>query len=101
MCHISPAYHGKVVAMSSTYKLNVDRQGRLVLPAPARRELGLERGGVVTLEVGEDEARLISHRQALRRIHQIIRRYVPEGVLLSDELIADRRAEAAREDEED
>ena len=87
--------------MTSVYRLKVDKQGRLVLPAPARRELGLERGGAVTLEIGEREARLVSHRQALRRIQEIIRRHVPEGVLLSDELIADRRAEAAREAAED
>lgn len=87
--------------MTSVYKLKVDKQGRVVLPAPARRELGLERGGSVTLEIGERDARLISHRQALRRIQEIVRRYVPEGVMLSDELIADRRAEAAHEDAED
>jgi AbrB family looped-hinge helix DNA binding protein len=84
--------------MTARYKLKVDKQGRVVLPAPVRAAMGIEGGGQVTLELDEDEARLVSHRQALRRIQEIVRRHVPEGVLLSEELIADRRAEVERED---
>lgn len=40
------------------------------------------------------------HKEAIRRAQERVRRYVPEGVSLSDELIAERRAEARREDEE-
>jgi hypothetical protein len=39
-------------------------------------------------------------RAAIRRMQQEIRKVVPEGVSLVDELIADRRAEAARESAE-
>ena len=38
--------------------------------------------------------------KAIRRAQECVRRYIPEGVNLSDELIAERRAEARREDEE-
>ena len=34
---------------------------------------------------------------AIARAQAILRRYVPEGVSLADELIADRRREAERE----
>lgn len=37
--------------------------------------------------------------QGLRRARALLRKYIPEGVNLSDELIDDRRAEAARESE--
>lgn len=37
--------------------------------------------------------------QGLRRARALLRKYIPEGVILSDELIDDRRAEAARESE--
>lgn len=87
--------------MGAQVKVRVDKQGRLVLPRPVREELGVVHGGELTLDVDETEVRLIGHRQALRRIQEIVRRHVPEGVLLSEELIADRRAEAAREDAED
>jgi hypothetical protein len=33
----------------------------------------------------------------VRRAQEIVRKHVPEGVSLADELIAERRAEAARE----
>ena len=39
-------------------------------------------------------------KKAIRRAQERVRRYVPEGVSLSDELIAERRAEARRENEE-
>ncbi len=39
-------------------------------------------------------------KKGIRRAQERFRRYVPEGVNLVDELIAERRAEARREDEE-
>ena len=38
-----------------------------------------------------------TREQGLRRARALLRRYIPEGVNLSGELIAERRAEAARE----
>ena len=37
---------------------------------------------------------------AIIRAQELVRRYVPEGVSLSDELIAEWQAEARRENEE-
>jgi len=37
------------------YKVSVDRQGRLVIPAPLRRRLGLSNGGMVVLRVRGDK----------------------------------------------
>ena len=51
------------------------------------------------LELDEDEVHLSSTRLAIRRIQRELRKHVPEGVSLVDELIAERRAEAAREDD--
>ncbi len=36
--------------------------------------------------------------KAIRRAQEILAKYVPEGRSLADELIAERRAEAAREE---
>lgn len=38
---------------------------------------------------------LETREQGLRRAQALVRKYIPEGVNLSDELIAERRAEAA------
>jgi AbrB family looped-hinge helix DNA binding protein len=69
-------------------------QGRLVVPAAFRRELGLEEGS--SLAVRTEGRRLIlePRREVLRRIRS---RYAKGPKHLSDELVSDRRAEARRE----
>ena len=71
--------------------------GRIVIPAPMRRELGIEPGDSVTLKMEDGDLRIVSRQAALRRIRERLRKKVPHGVSLADELIKDRRAEAARE----
>ena len=71
--------------------------GRLQIPARVRRELGLKDGDTVLIEAVEGELRVRPYRAAVARAQQIVRKYIPEGVSLSDELIADRREEAERE----
>ena len=72
--------------------------GRLQLPADLRRELGFEEGESVLLEVVGNELHIRSQREGIRRIQERFRQLRPkDGTLVSDELIADRRKEAARE----
>ncbi len=71
--------------------------GRLQIPAEIRKQLGLQDGDGVTLKVVDGELRVLSIQEAIRRAQKMIRQYVPEGVSLVDELIAERRAEAARD----
>ncbi len=69
--------------------------GRLQIPADVRKELGLTDGDGVRLEVVDGELRVRSVKASLARARAIVRDFVPEGVSLSDELIARRRAEAS------
>lgn len=71
--------------------------GRLQIPAEIRKQLGLEDGDHLTLKVVDGELRVRSVRETIRRAQEMVRRHVPEGVSLVDELIAERRAEAASE----
>lgn len=71
--------------------------GKLVIPAAMRRELGISTGDTVLVDVDDGELRVRSVSRAIERARAILRRHVPEGVQLSDELIADRRAEAEHE----
>lgn len=71
--------------------------GRIVIPAEYRKALGLKVGDEVILRLAEGELRVLTPRQAILRAQQLVRRYVPEGHSLVDELIAERRAEAGRE----
>lgn len=71
--------------------------GKLVIPASMRRELGLGTGDTVLVGIDDGELRVRSLPKAIERARAILRRHVPEGMNLSDELIADRRREAERE----
>lgn len=81
-------------------KVSVDKQGRMVIPAEMRERMGIADGGVVTLELVEDELKVVSPMQAIRTLQRIVRENVPPGVSLVDEFLAARRREAAREDAE-
>lgn len=71
--------------------------GRLQVPAELRRELGLADGDSVRIDVVDGALRVRSTRAMFKRMSEELRKYIPEGVSVVDELIADRRAEAARE----
>lgn len=71
--------------------------GRIVIPAPMRHELGIEPGDSITLRIEDGDLRIVSRQAALRRIRERLKKKVPPGVSLADELIKERRAEAARE----
>ena len=77
----------------------VDRDGRIALPAAYLVALGAAEGDQVQLAMEGDAVRVLSRAVALRELQAHVRRFVPEGVSLVDELIAERRAEAARETE--
>ena len=71
--------------------------GRLVIPAAYRRALGVAEGDELVVRLEDGELRLESRKRAYRQAQALVRRYIPEGILLSDELFKDSREEAARE----
>ena len=83
-----------------TVKGKVVEGGRIILPAQFRRSLGLEKGDTVLIELHDDELRVRPARAALSRLQAKLRALGPADMLASDELVAERRAEAARESEE-
>jgi AbrB family looped-hinge helix DNA binding protein len=68
--------------------------GRIVIPAEYRKALGVEVGDEIVLRLEDGEIRMTGRTQAIRRAQRTIRRHVGAGRLLSEELIASRRAEA-------
>jgi AbrB family looped-hinge helix DNA binding protein len=77
----------------------LDPQGRVVIPADIRNELGLEPGKWVGFLVEEGVVQLMTVSQGVRRAQAIAARYVKRkpGQSIVDEFIAERRAEATRE----
>lgn len=78
-------------------RVRIIEGGKLIIPAPMRRELGITTGDTVLVEIEGGELRVRSLPQALAKAQAILRRHVPGGVSLAGELIADRRREAERE----
>lgn len=79
------------------YSMKMSEGGRVVIPAEIRKILGINDGDIVLWELIDGEARLTTKRERMRRAQALVREYVPEGVSLVDELVAERRVEAERE----
>jgi len=80
--------------------LVLGQKGRVLLPAEMREAMGLEVGDVITAWLKDGEVRMHSHLHGLRKIREEASSMAKGSVYASDELIAERRAEAAKEDEE-
>jgi AbrB family looped-hinge helix DNA binding protein len=78
-------------------RTKVDRGGRVVIPAEYRKALGLCPGDTVILRLVDGEIQIFTPAQGIKRVQEWVRSFIPEGRSLSDELIAERRAEAERE----
>lgn len=81
----------------STVKVKLGQNGNIVLPASIRDALSLKEGDTLWLSLEEGEIRLADSHAITKRIQAMVRKFVPEGVSLVDELIAERRREAKRE----
>ena len=80
-------------------EIRVGRQGRIVIPAPLRRALGYQEGDELIAYILEGQL-VISTRDA---IMDLVRGSVEvePGRSVVDELIAERRQEARREEKEE
>ena len=81
----------------SEIRTKLGQGGRLVIPTEYRRRLGLKPGDEVLLRLDEEGLHVSTPAQAVARAQALVRRYVPAARNFSDELISERRAEAARE----
>ena len=78
-------------------RLRLNENGRIVIPASIREAVGLKRGQEVLLWAEKGEVRISTMANRVQRVRELARKYVPEGISLADELIAERRREAVRE----
>jgi AbrB family looped-hinge helix DNA binding protein len=83
---------------SGVVAARLDAEGRIVIPAEYRKTLALKEGDDLLVYLEGDSLRLTSRDAAINRIQAEVKRLVPPGVSLVDELIAERRREAEREE---
>lgn len=91
------AVGGKPDSDPGPAKVRLGPDGRLVIPASYREALGLADGDTLFVRIENNEIRLITPQAAMRQAESVLRDFVPKGVSLADELIAERRREAASE----
>ena len=72
-------------------------KGRLVIPVEMREALGVKSGDVIDLWVQNNELRISTLRERIRRVQERARKYVKPGTLVSEELSAERREAANHE----
>lgn len=91
-------YKAFVQGSRGSYRLVVRPDGSVLLPKEVLAAFDAEPGRHVIAFLEGQEFRLISADEALRQAQEMVRRVIPPGRSLSESLIADRRAEAAREE---
>ena len=74
--------------------------GRIVIPVAIREALGFKPGETLLMGVHEGQLRVESFDAWLARVQEELIKLIGPERSLSDELIAERRAEARREQEE-
>lgn len=84
--------------MGMTFDSKMARNGRMVLPKLVREALGLPEGGTVVFSLEDGEVKLTSIQQSVRRAQEIYRQFAKQTFSV-DDFIAERRAEAASEEE--
>jgi AbrB family looped-hinge helix DNA binding protein len=78
-------------------KTKLAPNGRIVIPAAIREQMGFAPGDTLLMEVEDGVLRVESFDARLARIQDELVQLVGPERMLSDELIAERRAEAWRE----
>ena len=72
--------------------------GRFVIPAAMRAAMGVTEGDRIMVALEGNVVKLESQKSVLRRIQAECKAFAIPGTSVVDELIADRRREAAQED---
>lgn len=81
------------------YHVTVTDRGRLVLPAEIRKQLKIRAGDRVAVAIEEDGSISVTTRDvAISHLRGMFKHLAKPGRLASDELIAERRREARREE---
>jgi AbrB family looped-hinge helix DNA binding protein len=83
------------MTVNTEIRQRVNENGRIVIPAPFRKALGINIGDEIVLRMEDDELRITTLKRRVERAQRLVRKHVKRGTSLVDELIDERR-EAAR-----
>ncbi|MCY4101524.1 MAG: hypothetical protein OXF46_11505 [Rhodobacteraceae bacterium] len=80
----------------SLARVKIGTNGRLIVPAKLRKEIGLSDGITVVVETIEGELRVRKMEDVIHNAQERLKKYFGE-TSLSEELISERREEAKKE----
>jgi AbrB family looped-hinge helix DNA binding protein len=84
----------------TSFHTHLGEDGRVVIPARVRRDLNLKPGDTLVAESDGQSLLMRSYDQVLQETQEFFRQFLVPGTSVVDELFAERREEAAREDAE-
>lgn len=85
-------------AASAPARAVLDETGRIVLPDRLLESWSASPGEELLVRLEDDELRVFTRRAGLKSAREILRRYPRGDKSMTDELIAERRREAKRDD---
>ncbi len=83
--------------MKEVHRAKMNEEGRLLIPAELRKALGLRGGEELLIRRTENGLEVTTYERAIQRFQDRVAQLVGPGVSLAEELIEERRAEAAKE----
>jgi AbrB family looped-hinge helix DNA binding protein len=78
------------------HQTRMSKEGRVLIPAAVREELGLSENEPLSIYVQDGEVRIVSRVHAVRQMQQRMAKYKKPGESVVDELLKERREEAKR-----
>lgn len=79
------------------YTTNLSKEGRILIPAAIRNQLGLKPGEALTLSVVDGEVRVTSRTSAIRQMQKRLAPLRDPQHPVVDELLRERREASASE----
>ena len=86
--------------METQFRTKVGPDGRVMIPAALRKELGLTAGDELVVSRDQDGIHLRTRPIALERARRLVARYIPADADLVAELRIARRTDAMRDAED-
>ena len=80
----------------TTHQARMSKEGRVLIPAAVRQELGFTENEPLSIYVKDGEVRIVKRIQAVRHMQQRMAKYRKAGESVVDELLDERREEAKR-----
>ncbi len=78
-------------------KARLGDKGGIFVPVEYQKKLDIKPGDEVLIKLDDGEIRILPSKNIVRRAQELVRQYIPSDRKLVDELIKDRRKEAAHE----